>query len=209
MYRFLPFQSATNCQKGLVETVKLYGFGNKLKSPYWRSAILESIDRMYRGSLTSTEQLTRRTGLGPNYKTWIPSRELTPSNRLFLHRRSIFEDSFIPVLSENWAEFARPDTVIKICFDRADLGRLFNSGGIEYIDHILRPQVNAGQDSDKEVLNKQEGVVPQAKEVKDQDGHHIPNQQEEARATSIVKPEENRPFAQSKLGKRVNFLRRH
>lgn len=129
--------------------------------------------------------------MGPNYKTWIPSRELTPSNRLFLHRRSIFEDSFIPVLSENWAEFACPDTVIKINFDREDLRQLFDSHTTEAIRNIIGPEV---------------------KEVEDQGGHdrEFQNQQAEVHAaTVILEPEETRPSAQSKFSKRINFLRRH
>jgi hypothetical protein len=114
------------------------------------------------------------------------------AHKCFLGRRSIFDEFFDRVVQADWAAFARPDTVIKIFFDREELRQLFDSPRSEDILHI---------------------IAPQAKEVKDQEeerhSRELRNQQEEAQATTIVKREENRPSAQSKLGKRINFLRRH
>lgn len=184
-------QSTTNCQKGLVEAVKLYGFGSKIKSPFWRAAALSRIGRMYQDSLTS--------------------------NSSFLRRKSIFDKKFKQVWPGNWRRLARPDTVIKIHFDQDELRQLFDSPKSESIPaiealHALRAKELKNQkEYDREFQNQREEVVPQAQEVQDKERHggESRNQQEEARATTIMKLEENRPSAQSKLGKRINFLRRH
>lgn len=105
--------------QGLVESVKHYGLVAQSKSPYWRDETQQAVKRL------------RREQERDEQRGWEPSPFLFSCTGW---DRGMWKG----VTEEKWPEVARPDTLIRIYFDRPDLAQLFNSQTKEEIEEQMR-----------------------------------------------------------------------
>lgn len=105
--------------QGLVESVKHYGLIAQSKSPYWRNETQQAVKR-----LQTAQEKDEHRGYTPSHFLF----SCTELDRGMWKRVNI----------KDWPEVARPDTLIRIHFDRPDLAQLFNSQTKEEIEEQMR-----------------------------------------------------------------------